>query len=245
MPFYCILQRNIKVIKSIAIVLSLVLHSLCLYSLFSLQDYFKSLEKPKHSNIFIYKQFIIDNPSTSRHLEKSQPQKSQHSYTQKEPASPLLKNQILKQTNLSKIPNKYLPSPNTPQKEFHPIKTPPDQTHGASEEINTEGKEVSHVPLLSSTPVSISQNGFQGEYPYISYKHREQGDVKLQFQWHYNGYPINIDIIQSSGFKDLDRAAVEALYHPFPDLLAVLKENITYETIICFTLESMEDETFN
>lgn len=237
-------------IKSIAIVLSLALHSICLYSIFSFHNCFETLENPKNSHIFIYTPFITDTPNASKYLKKSQPQTSHLPHMQKKSLEMPLKKYIPKPQNHAKDIHEILATPiSSPKKSTLTKKnlnhTLPKHRQNALVGDDAESKEITPTLSPPSASVHIPQNGFQGEYPYVSYKHREEGGVKLQFQWHDNGYPINIDLIQSSGFKALDQAAAEALYHPFPDLLAVLKENITYETTICFTLKSIEDETFN
>jgi len=55
-------------------------------------------------------------------------------------------------------------------------------------------------------------------YPNIAQRNGWMGKVKVSFVIAYNGYAKDIEVIQSSGFKILDKNAMEAVKHssPFP-----------------------------
>jgi protein TonB len=56
-------------------------------------------------------------------------------------------------------------------------------------------------------------------YPDIARRNGWTGKVKISFIIAYNGYAKNIKVMQSSGFKILDKNATEAVKHssPFPE----------------------------
>jgi TonB family protein len=65
---------------------------------------------------------------------------------------------------------------------------------------------------LADTPAKIDHNRLtpMPEYPNAAQDQGEQGDVLLTIQVATNGRPERIRVQQSSGFEDLDTAAVDA-----------------------------------
>ena len=67
---------------------------------------------------------------------------------------------------------------------------------------------VKHVPLIvRATPISLTQP----RYPPQAVRERHQGTVIVLVTVDAHGFPADIQIAQSSGFQELDRAAVAGI----------------------------------
>ncbi len=67
------------------------------------------------------------------------------------------------------------------------------------------------APAIASNASLAYESIIEPSYPLYSRRHREEGTVILRVHVGRDGMPMDIDISRSSGFRQLDRAAREAV----------------------------------
>jgi protein TonB len=70
---------------------------------------------------------------------------------------------------------------------------------------------VSAVTVAAEVPASLDSKNCKAEYPKASLMNEEQGDVKMSFLVGADGNVVESKLEKSSGFKNLDKAALKAL----------------------------------
>lgn len=65
--------------------------------------------------------------------------------------------------------------------------------------------------LAAEVPASLDAKNCKAEYPKSSLMNEEQGDVTLAFLVSPDGHVLDSKIEKSSGFKNLDKAALKGL----------------------------------
>jgi protein TonB len=65
--------------------------------------------------------------------------------------------------------------------------------------------------MAAEVPASIDAKNCKAEYPKASLMNEEQGDVKMAFLVGTDGNVVDSKVEKSSGFKNLDKAAMKAL----------------------------------
>ena len=70
---------------------------------------------------------------------------------------------------------------------------------------------VSAVTIAAEVPASLDAKNCKAEYPKASLMNEEQGDVKMAFLVGADGNVVESKLEKSSGFKNLDKAALKAL----------------------------------
>ena len=70
---------------------------------------------------------------------------------------------------------------------------------------------VSAVTIAAEVPASVDAKNCKAEYPKASLMNEEQGDVKMAFLVGADGNVVEAKLEKSSGFKNLDKAAMKAL----------------------------------
>jgi len=70
---------------------------------------------------------------------------------------------------------------------------------------------VSAVTIAAEVPASLDAKNCKAEYPKASLMNEEQGDVKMSFLVAADGNVVESKLEKSSGFKNLDKAALKAL----------------------------------
>ena len=65
--------------------------------------------------------------------------------------------------------------------------------------------------MAAEVPASIDAKNCKAEYPKASLINEEQGDVKMAFLVGTDGNVVDSKVEKSSGFKNLDKAAMKAL----------------------------------
>jgi len=70
---------------------------------------------------------------------------------------------------------------------------------------------VSAVTIAAEVPASVDAKNCKAEYPKASLMNEEQGDVKMAFLVGADGNVVESKLEKSSGFKNLDKAAMKAL----------------------------------
>lgn len=70
---------------------------------------------------------------------------------------------------------------------------------------------VSSVVVAAEVPASLDAKNCKAEYPKASLINEEQGDVKMSFLVAADGNVVESKLEKSSGFKNLDKAAMKAL----------------------------------
>jgi protein TonB len=70
---------------------------------------------------------------------------------------------------------------------------------------------VSAVTVAAEVPASLDSKNCKAEYPKASLMNEEQGDVKMSFLVAADGNVVESKLEKSSGFKNLDKAALKAL----------------------------------
>lgn len=70
---------------------------------------------------------------------------------------------------------------------------------------------VSAVTIAAEVPASLDAKNCKAEYPKASLMNEEQGDVKMAFLVGADGNVVESKLEKSSGFKNLDKAAMKAL----------------------------------
>ena len=70
---------------------------------------------------------------------------------------------------------------------------------------------VSAVTVAAEVPASVDAKNCKAEYPKASLMNEEQGDVKMAFLVGADGNVVESKLEKSSGFKNLDKAAIKAL----------------------------------
>ncbi|USX13275.1 energy transducer TonB [Oxalobacteraceae bacterium OTU3CAMAD1] len=70
---------------------------------------------------------------------------------------------------------------------------------------------VSAVTIAAEVPASVDAKNCKAEYPKASLMNEEQGDVKMAFLVGADGNVVESKLEKSSGFKNLDKAALKAL----------------------------------
>lgn len=68
-------------------------------------------------------------------------------------------------------------------------------------------------PPVQDPPALLDSNSCRPVYPHDAMRRREEGTVKLQFTVGANGTLAGSAIVKSSGHRDLDQAALQALIH--------------------------------
>lgn len=68
-------------------------------------------------------------------------------------------------------------------------------------------------PVPTQEPAILNLNSCRPEYPPGSMRRHEQGVVKLEFTIGVSGRLVGSRIVKSSGYRDLDQAALTALIH--------------------------------
>ena len=69
----------------------------------------------------------------------------------------------------------------------------------------------SAAALAAEVPATIDAKNCKAEYPKASLINEEQGDVKMAFLVGADGNVVDSKLEKSSGFKNLDKAALKAL----------------------------------
>jgi len=69
----------------------------------------------------------------------------------------------------------------------------------------------STAAFAGEVPASLDSKNCKAEYPKASLINEEQGDVSMSFLVGADGKVVDSKIDKSSGFKNLDKAAVKAL----------------------------------
>ena len=69
----------------------------------------------------------------------------------------------------------------------------------------------SAAAFAAEVPASIDAKNCKAEYPKASLINEEQGDVKMAFLVGADGNVVDSKLEKSSGFKNLDKAAMKAL----------------------------------
>ncbi|SEN55009.1 protein TonB [Duganella sp. CF517] len=70
---------------------------------------------------------------------------------------------------------------------------------------------VSAATIAAEVPASVDAKNCKAEYPKASLMNEEQGDVKMSFLVGADGNVVESKLEKSSGFKNLDKAALKAL----------------------------------
>ena len=70
---------------------------------------------------------------------------------------------------------------------------------------------VSATVLASEVPATFDAKTCKAEYPKASLVNEEQGDVTMSFLVSADGKVVDSKVEKSSGFKNLDKAAVKAI----------------------------------
>jgi protein TonB len=65
--------------------------------------------------------------------------------------------------------------------------------------------------MAAEVPASLDAKNCKAEYPKASLMNEEQGDVKMAFLVGTDGNVVDSKLEKSSGFKNLDKAAMKAL----------------------------------
>jgi len=69
----------------------------------------------------------------------------------------------------------------------------------------------SAAAMAAEVPASLDAKNCKAEYPKASLMNEEQGDVKMAFLVGADGNVVDSKLEKSSGFKNLDKAAMKAL----------------------------------
>lgn len=69
----------------------------------------------------------------------------------------------------------------------------------------------SAAAMAAEVPATIDAKNCKAEYPKASLMNEEQGDVKMAFLVGADGNVVDSKLEKSSGFKNLDKAAMKAL----------------------------------
>jgi protein TonB len=69
----------------------------------------------------------------------------------------------------------------------------------------------SAAAMAAEVPASLDAKNCKAEYPKASLINEEQGDVKMAFLVGADGNVVDSKLEKSSGFKNLDKAAIKAL----------------------------------
>jgi protein TonB len=72
--------------------------------------------------------------------------------------------------------------------------------------------QVDHAAPTQEAAI-LNVNVCRPAYPRESMRRGEQGVVKMRFTVGVTGHLVGSSVVKSSGFKDLDRAALDALIH--------------------------------
>jgi protein TonB len=70
---------------------------------------------------------------------------------------------------------------------------------------------VAAVAVAAEVPASVDAKNCKADYPKASLMNEEQGDVKMAFLVGADGNVVESKLEKSSGFKNLDKAAIKAL----------------------------------
>ncbi|OBV39967.1 energy transducer TonB [Janthinobacterium psychrotolerans] len=70
---------------------------------------------------------------------------------------------------------------------------------------------VSAAVLASEVPATFDAKNCKADYPKASLVNEEQGDVAMSFLVSADGKVVDSKIDKSSGFKNLDKAAIKAI----------------------------------
>lgn len=70
---------------------------------------------------------------------------------------------------------------------------------------------VSSPALAAEVPASFDAKNCKAEYPKASLMNEEQGTVTMSFQVSASGDVLDSKVDKSSGFKNLDKAAIKAI----------------------------------
>ncbi len=118
------------------------------------------------------------------------------------------------------LPQVYIPPveiPNPPAPVISPIvvSTPIEPEH--KDWTSTKGGNVPHdsgagsTVIHSSSPLIANLNDCKPSYPQSARMNEEEGTVRLKMDIGANGQLLGASVVKSSGFNDLDRAAVRGL----------------------------------
>lgn len=69
----------------------------------------------------------------------------------------------------------------------------------------------SAAAMAAEVPASVDAKNCKAEYPKASLMNEEQGEVKMAFLVGTDGNVVDSKVEKSSGFKNLDKAAMKAL----------------------------------
>lgn len=123
-----------------------------------------------------------------------------------ENARPVLKKKAPKPEPVKKKPEKITEKPKPVEK------TRPEVTEPVMEKTVTEK---SQSPGLSNEPVMVTEpeirDWVQPRYPKLAQRSNQQGVVMLDVIVDERGNPITVDVLESSGYPVLDRAAIDAV----------------------------------
>ncbi|USE35805.1 energy transducer TonB [Endozoicomonas sp. SCSIO W0465] len=149
-------------------------------------------------------------PPVEEPVVKEQP-KPEPKVVQKpiEKARPVLEKKEPKTEPVKKKPKKVVEQPKPVEKKKPEVSQP---TEPVMEQTVTEE---SQSPGLSNEPVMVTEpeirDWVQPRYPKLAQRRNQQGVVMLDVIVDERGHPITIDILESSGFPVLDKAAIDAV----------------------------------
>lgn len=89
-----------------------------------------------------------------------------------------------------------------------PVPAPPTPSAGAGGDVAAAPVAAPAVELSASSPVPIESPG--PTYPRRALRRGESGEVLLRIEVDARGVPAQVEVMSSSGSRDLDRAAVAA-----------------------------------
>ncbi|MFK0569833.1 energy transducer TonB, partial [Endozoicomonas sp.] len=127
-----------------------------------------------------------------------------------EKAKAVLKKKEPKPEPVKKKPKKIVEKPKPVEKKQKQAVTEP-----AEPVMERTVTEKSPSPGLSNEPVMVTEpairNWVEPRYPKLAQRRNQQGVVMLDVIIDERGNPISIDILESSGYPILDKAATEAV----------------------------------
>ena len=126
-----------------------------------------------------------------------------------EKAKPVLKKKEPKPEPVKKKPKKAVEKPKPIEKKQ------PEVTEPAEPVMEKTVTEKSQSPGLSNEPVMVTEpeirDWVEPRYPKLAQRRNQQGVVMLDVIVDERGFPLTIDILESSGYPVLDKAAIDAV----------------------------------
>lgn len=115
---------------------------------------------------------------------------------------------VLKKEPKPKKPEPFREKPKPVEKKPKPV----EPERPAMERSVTK---LSQTPGLSNEPVMVSEpairNWVEPRYPRLAQRRNQQGSVMLDVIVDEQGNPITVDVLESSGYPILDKAAIDAV----------------------------------